>query len=290
MTLRHFRILIAVVKFKSITAAAKHLYMSQPAVSLAIKEMEEYYGVKLFDRLSRRLFITAEGIMIYESILSIVKNVDDLYDQMQQGFYPNQIKLGASITYGTNFLPTLLKEYLKINPDINTTIMNSGKLIESVLRHELDLAIIEGPISSDKLISSPIINDKLVVIMNKDHHLAKEKNLKLDHLKDQPFLLREPDSGTRKIIDSAFLTFGFMIEPKIESTSTLALIEAVKANLGISIISKRLLDLIAPNDIISMNIKNVALQRPFTLIYLKNRYMNQSFKDLIKLIMQLETK
>ena len=281
MTLRHFRIFISVVKHKSITLAAKSLFMTQPAVSLAIKEMETYYGVKLFDRLSRKLFITVEGQKVYDSALIIIKNVNDLYDQIQLGSYPNQIKIGASITFGAYYLPKLLDEYLVINPDIICTISNSKELVNAVLKHELDFAIVEDPLLSDKLVSQSLVNDQLVLVINQHNPLALEKIISLDQLKSQSFLLREKDSGTRKIIDSVFLTHNFVVEPRMESASTVALLEAVKHNLGVTIVSQRMIDLVQPQNTVTRSIKNVSFERPFTLIYVKNKYLSPSLIDLI---------
>ncbi len=282
MTLRHFKIFISVVKHKSITLAAKSLFMTQPAVSLAIKEMELYYGVKLFDRLSRKLFITVEGQKVYDSALTIMKSVDDLYDQIQLGSYPNQIKIGASITFGAYYLPKLLSESLLVNPDINCTITNSGELINAVLKHELDFAIVEDPLLSDKLVSLPLVNDQLVLVINQDNHLAQERSISLNQLRTQSFLLREKDSGTRKIIDSVFLTHNFVVEPRMESTSTVALLEAVKYNLGVTIISQRMIDLLQPQNTLIKPIRNVSFERPFTLIYVKNKYISPGIAELIE--------
>lgn len=281
MTLRHFKILISVVKHKSITLAAKSLFMTQPAVSLAIKEMELHYGVKLFDRLSRKLFITVEGQKVYDSALTIMKNVDDLYDQIQLGSYPNQIRIGASITFGAYYLPKILSESLSINPDINCTITNSGELIDAVLKHELDFAIVEDPLLSDRLISIPLINDQLVLVINQDNPLSQEKAISLNQLRSQAFLLREKDSGTRKIVDSVFLTHNFVVEPRMESTSTVALLEAVKHNLGVTIVSQRMIDLLKPQNTLIKPIRNVSFERPFTLIHVKNKYISPSLKELI---------
>ncbi len=281
MTLRHFKILISVVKHKSITLAAKSLFMTQPAVSLAIKEMELHYGVKLFDRLSRKLFITVEGQKVNDSALTIMKNVDDLYDQIQLGSYPNQIRIGASITFGAYYLPKILSESLSINPDINCTITNSGELIAAVLKHELDFAIVEDPLLSDRLISIPLINDQLVLVINQDNPLSQEKAISLNQLRSQAFLLREKDSGTRKIVDSVFLTHNFVVEPRMESTSTVALLEAVKHNLGVTIVSQRMIDLLKPQNTLIKPIRNVSFERPFTLIHVKNKYISPSLKELI---------
>ena len=284
MTLRHFRIFISVVKLNSITLAAEELYMSQPAVSLAIKEMEVYYGVRLFDRLSRKIFITDEGRRVYDVALQVVKNVDDLRDEISTGVIQNDLRIGGSMTIGSCYLPQILIDFKKDHQrtSVVSIIDNSSKLIDLILNHKLDLAIIEGPIFSDKLKSIVIRNDNLVLIIASNNPLSQKNIISLSDLQDQNFLLRDKDSGTRKIVDSLFLANNIIIEPKIESVSTISLIEAVRRNIGISIIPKQFLTIVKKDNIIQRNIENMNFERAFTIIYPKNKHPNTMMNDFIE--------
>ncbi|MEA5026833.1 MAG: LysR substrate-binding domain-containing protein [Erysipelotrichaceae bacterium] len=285
MTIRHFRIFLMVVKYQSITKAAQHLYLSQPAVSLAIKEMESYYGIQLFDRLSRRLYITDEGRIIYDTALQIIKNLDDLEEEIKSGQFASQLRLGVSMTIGTCYLPEILRLYKRDNPqtDIRCSIYNSSILAQMILDHQIDLAIIEGPMISERMTIIPIRQDDLVLIMSKKHCLAQNEKITLADLKDQEFLLRDHDSGTRMIIDSIFLANGLIVEPLIESASTLALIEAVRCNLGISIIPRQFMSVISRDDIIERAIFDLPLVRSLSLIHLRNKHFNASAERFIQL-------
>jgi len=272
------------VKLNSITLAAEELYMSQPAVSLAIKEMEVYYGVRLFDRLSRKLFITDEGRKVYDVALQVVKNVDDLRDEISTGAIQNNLKIGVSMTIGSCYLPEILIDFKKNNQrtDITSIIDNSSRLIDLILNHALDLAIIEGPILSDKLKSIVIKNDSLVLIMASNNPLANKNKINLTDLQDQNFLLRDKDSGTRKIVDSLFLANNKVIEPKIESVSTISLIEAVRKNIGISIIPQQFLTIIKKDNITQRHIEDLNFERAFTIIYQKNKHPNEIMNAFIE--------
>jgi len=284
MTLRHFRIFISVVKLNSITSAAKELYMTQPAISLAIKEMEVYYGVRLFNRLSRKLFITDEGKKVYDIALQVVKSVDDLRDEISSGEIQNNLKVGVSMTIGSCYLPQILVDFKNNNSRTNiiSIIDNSSRLIDLILNHTLDIAIIEGPQYSNKLKSITIKKDNLVLIIANNNPLSHKEHIILTDLQEQSFLLRDKDSGTRKIVDSLFLANNIVIEPKIESVSTISLIEAVRNNIGISIIPKQFLKIIKNDNIIQRKIENINFERAFTIIYQKNKHLNKIMNDFIE--------
>ena len=284
MTIRHFKIFIKVVQSKSITKAAKDLFISQPAVSLAIKEMEDYYGVKLFDRMSRRLYITNVGLDIYDKAVNIIKSIELLDEEIKSNTNSRKLKLGAAITFASCYLPNILNIVSTANINVISNIANSGNLIDLVLNRQLDLAVIEGPVRSDKLVSTPLVNDHFVLIVNKSNALASKKSVTLNDLKQQAFISRESDSGTRLIIDNILLSNNIVIEPSIISTSTIAIISAVKANLGVSIISEHMFDLLEPDDIIKKTISGVDITIPFSIIYLKNKFLDHEFRSLLELI------
>ncbi|MEA5018392.1 MAG: LysR family transcriptional regulator [Erysipelotrichaceae bacterium] len=284
MTIRHFKIFIKVVQSKSITKAAKDLFISQPAVSLAIKEMEDYYGVKLFDRMSRRLYITNVGLDIYDKAVNIIKSIELLDEEIKSNTNSRKLKLGAAITFASCYLPNILNIVSTANINVISNIANSGNLIDLVLNRQLDLAVIEGPVRSDKLVSTPLVNDHFVLIVNKSNALASKKSVTLNDLKQQAFISRESDSGTRLIIDNILLSNNIVIEPSIISTSTIAIISAVKVNLGVSIISEHMFDLLEPDDIIKKTISGVDITIPFSIIYLKNKFLDHEFRSLLELI------
>lgn len=284
MTIRHFKIFIKVVQSKSITKAAKDLFISQPAVSLAIKEMEDYYGIKLFDRMSRRLYITNVGLDIYDKVLNIINSIELLDEEIKSNTNSRKLKLGAAITFASCYLPNILSNICSTNINVISHIANSGILIDLVSNRQLDLAVIEGPVRSDKLVSTPLINDHFVLIVHKSNSLASKKTVTLNDLKQQTFISRESDSGTRLIIDNILLSNNIVIEPSIVSTSTIAIISAVKANLGVSIISEHMFDLLKPDDIIKRTISGVDITIPFSIIHLKNKFLDHEFRLLLELI------
>ena len=148
MSIRHFRIFIAVAEEENITKAAKKLYLTQPTVSIAIKEIEEHYGARFFERINQRLHITEEG----KRFLDYAKHFIAMYDEMEIAFkntdFTGRLRIGASVNIGTYYMPRLIREFqdrypgIKVQVKINTTAVVEKELLDG----KLDLALVGGTI------------------------------------------------------------------------------------------------------------------------------------------------
>ncbi|NLZ92612.1 MAG: LysR family transcriptional regulator, partial [Firmicutes bacterium] len=201
MTIRHLRIFIEVVKSGSMSAAAAKLYISQPTVSQAIRELEEHYGVLLFNRLNRRLYITDAGKKLFSYAQTVVKQFDDLEEKMFSLNKKEKIKIGSTITVGESILSDIINRFTKKEPTIEVySYMNNTQVIENkLLKSEIDIGIVEGKIKSPDLISMPEVEDYLVLICSTKHPFAKRKIIKLPELANESFAMREKGSGTREL-------------------------------------------------------------------------------------------
>ncbi len=146
MTLRHMKIFVAVYQQKSITLASNSLHLAQPSVSLAIKELEEYYHVRLFDRLSRRIYPTENGHRFYEYALHIVSLFSEMENKIPAWDANAPLHIGSSITLGTCLLPSLVKAYQEQRPEIKiyVTVKNTGTIEQAVIDNQLDFALVEA--------------------------------------------------------------------------------------------------------------------------------------------------
>ena len=187
MTIRHLRIFIEVVDSGKMSTAASRLFISQPTVSQAIKELEEHYGGLLFERLSRKLYITEKGQRLLSYARNVVKQFDDMEEMMIQDSHVKKIKIGATNTVGNCILGDVINAFKEINPqtEIYSYVNNTKNIEEKLLRSELDIAIIEGRVKSPDLISIPELNDFLVLICSARHPFAKKKIVKLEDLKNE---------------------------------------------------------------------------------------------------------
>lgn len=288
MTLRHLRIFIAVCKYKSTVEAAKKLHIAQPSISLAIKEIEENYGIKLFDRISRKLILTDDGKLFLTQATEIVNKFNNLEYSMSDNDSKKIINLGCSTTIATFILPIILEKfYHEIkNVKINLTIRDSLTLKELILGNELDIALIETPIIDSSIISTSFYKDSLLLFLSRHNKLSQKKYIELKDLLNENLILREKHSAVRSLIDSIFISNNLDISINSDSTSTEAIISLVENNIGISILSsfwKNQLN--NDTNIITKKISKISLNREYLIIQHKNKNTSKSVQKLINILM-----
>ena len=283
MTIRHLKIFITVFQLKSISKAAIKLNIAQPSISLAIKELEIHYNTKLFDRISKKIYPTESGNQLYSYALHIISLYDEMENNLIQWDNIGTINIGSSITIGTHILPILINNYRKTYPklQVHVNVDNTATIIENILNNNLDIALIEGQIEHNNLICIPFIDDPMEVIVPINHPLAKFKSISLQQISSYPFLTREKNSATRKLIDSYFATNQINIKPIWESSSNHALIKAVENNLGIAILPYKLIK----KDLEHAHIAQIALDQPIirqlNIIHHRQKFITKNIQAFI---------
>ena len=286
-TTRNIKIFIEVYQTLNITETAKALYMSQPAVSRAIMDLEEEYHIRLFERYHRRLIPTQEAHKLYTYGKQVIDSIAMMENMLQDESTKTIIRIGSSITIGNIYLPTIIQQFSTQYPNINckVTIANGATLQQKLLNNEIDIALIEDSIHESELTTTPLCHDCLKLILPLQHPLLNKKEITLEDISKYPLLLREKGSAGREYLDHLFSLHNIEIDPTWESCSTNALIQAVKNGLGISILPTHLVE----NDlhqqtITTKPIKNLLMQRTYYIVYHKDKYFTQSlttFKDFV---------
>ena len=287
LSIRNLKVFVEVCQEKNVTKAAKQLDMSQPAASLAIREMEEYTGTTLFERDGRGIRLTKAAKHFYPMVQQLLKIYSEIEYEMVKWSSTSNVHIGSSISIGACILPSIIWEYNQNYPDIEVKVsINSSEIIEqAILDGSLDIALIEGSIHSDKIVSECFLKDELVAICGMFHPLAGKTQVPLDYLRNESFLFREKNSGTRELIETVFSQKGFFIEPIWESTSTAALINAVAQGIGISILPKKMLqDQLDRHKIFSFSIDGIDLTRNYYVIYQKKRFMTAPVENFLSLV------
>jgi DNA-binding transcriptional LysR family regulator len=270
MTIRHLKIFVAVCRRNSITGAAEKLYMTQPAVSLAIKELEESYGVKLFDRLTRRIQLTQDGRRLLEYALHIVGLFDDMEQAMRNPDAAGELKIGSSLTIGACLMPSYTGKLTQRHPNITPKVVvdNSDSIIKGVTEGRLDLGLVEGIVNDDSLCATAFMEDMLVAVCGSKHPFAQREAVSMDEFLAQPLLLREHGSGGRELFESMVMLLGKQVDPLWESVSTTALIRAVEAGNGVSVLPEKLVrEHMEAGRVCKVTLGQAMVSRSFYLIY-----------------------
>lgn len=290
MTIRHLRVFITVVDSGSMTEAAKKLFITQPSVSQTIMEIENYYNIKLFERLSKQLYITEVG----KEFLSYARHIVSLFDEMEQKMKKAleniTLKIGASMTVGACLLSDLAREFLSKNTNINieSVVDNTTIIEEKVLENKIDFALVEGIIHSENIISKPFMDDKLILICGAKHPFRKKEFITVEELSKAELILRENGSGTRELFENTMLSKGYSLNIKWVCNNSEAIKNAVISNMGVSVISKMaVVDELKAHKLYHIEIKDLELKRKFNIIYHKNKYISKPMEKFWKLCFQL---
>ena len=232
-----------VAKLLSFTEAAHKLYLTQPAISLQVKALEEELGEKLFERVGRKVKLTHAGELLLRRAEEIVGKMDEIRSVMGelQTLDRGRFVLGTSDTTSLYFIPDLIKEFRRAHPNIEIHMVNriSQEVVRRVVDCEVDLGIVSLPVVEPRLQVVPLIRHPLVCIVSSEHPLAGRKHVRPGDLAGEPMVALERDSTTRRKIDAYLGTNGIEPMTVIELGSFEIIKKFVAIGLGISIIPER---------------------------------------------------
>lgn len=238
MTRKHFTIFVEVCRFLNFSQAAEALNTTQPAVSLAVKELESHYGVALFERMNRRVYLTPAGEALLATAQDVLRGFQEAEETLGQG-RPLALRVGANVSFGEAGLAQVLGRFRQEHPQVRlrALVANSDKIQSLLAENQLDVGIVDGLGVSERLRAQPLYQEDLVLAAAPGRFPAPATVKELAAL---PLLLREPGSGLRSSVDRVFSQQGLAPHPLLESTSTAALAQAAKAGLGVAILPEAL--------------------------------------------------
>ena len=242
---RRLQVFHAVAKRSSFTKAAETLFMTQPAVTFQIKQLEEHFNTRLFDRGHGRISLTAAGEVVLdyaERILALSAELDTRISELT-GEIQGLLLIGASMTIAEFMLPRVLGEFKVAYPGVKArlTVANSETIEHGVAAHSLDIGLIEAPSRLPSLSTEDCCEDELQVVCSPAHPLAKSKTLTAKQLLPHAYISREPGSGTREVTDGYFRQAGIApedVNTVMEMGSPDAIKGVVETGLGFAIMSK----------------------------------------------------
>ncbi len=286
MTLRHFKIFVAVCDTMNMTSAAETLFMSQSAVSQTISELEKHYDVRLFERLSRKLYLTQAGQKLLSYARHIIRMNTEVENDMKTLRTSGSIRIGASVTVGAYVLPKLVSHFKQISQqtDIEVFEDNTEKIENLILHDQIDIGLVEGETTSPDVLNLAFMEDELVLICGTSHRFAGLAVVEPYELENEKFIIREKGSGTRKTFEDR-MTANHLTWKVIWTCNNADTIKmAVAQGLGVSVISKRaVINEVASGVLYQTAVKGIQFKRQFKIIYHKNKYLTEAIKQFIAL-------
>jgi LysR family transcriptional regulator, transcriptional activator of the cysJI operon len=286
MDIRHLKIFLAIYETGTTTAASSKLMIAQPSISYALSELEKHYGVQLFERFAKRLRVTDEGEYLY----NYARHVIDLFDSMEENVRElgegGILRIGSSITIGNNLLPNYIKQLKRMHPQIKVTVIieNTSTIEKLILANQIDIGLIEGNMNSQYIINHPFMEDQLVMICSPEHPYAKHKLIAPEVLAAEEFIMREKGSAVRGIFENVMQSKKIPIQIVWESVSIQSIINAVSANLGVSILPYGIVkNSLERGDISMVSINGLSISAEFSIIYHQNKLLNAILTDFIEI-------
>ena len=288
----HLEIFHAVARFGSFSKASEKLLISQPSVSLQIRDLERYYGAPLFHRQGRSIRLTDVGEVVFRYTQQLFQTIEEMrrsVDNLKEAV-TGRLVLGASSTPGEYLAPQLLGRFSKFYPGVEVSlhIGNTASITGQVTSHEIDLGLVGDKVDDDSVACTEFYTDELVVFAPPDHPLAGRKDIPVERLAGQPFVMREPGSATRRIAERRLEEMGVVLKVAMEVGSNEAVKRAVAAGLGMGILSKLALEVDCAAGVLKpLEVRSLNCRRHFYVLHHRDRYLSRPQHAFLELIQEL---
>ncbi len=295
MDIHHLRVFVSVFKNRSFSRASEQMHLTQPTISDHIRTLEEDLRCRLFDRLGRSIMPTKEAEALYIRAVDIIERADAIRDALSQfSSEPSgELIIAASTIPGTYLLPAVMAGFRKQYPSISFQIAigDSRAVVERLLSHELLIGVVGTKLSNNQLHHEPLYEDELIVIAPRDS--ALKRTISVQEFLKCPLAMREEGSGTRKeierILDTKGLAFSDLAVSGIFG-STDAIKQAVKAGLGISVLSRVAVhDELAAGVLKEIKLNGLKMRRQFFLVTHQKRTLPSAYSLFYKYLLSKES-
>lgn len=288
ITLRQLRVFSAVARHLSFTRAAEELCLTQPAVSMQVKQLENQLDVPLFEHLGKKIFLTEMGKEVYHYSRSILQQIDELQGVLNslKGLGKGRLKISVAST-ANYFIPVLLAGFCQRYPGVTVSldVTNRETLLTQLAENEVDLVVMGQPPEDMDLGYEAFLENPLVIVAPPEHPLAKEKKVALKRLEQEVFLVREPGSGTRIAMERFFAQHDVHITTGMEVGSNEAIKQSVQAGLGLGLLSRDTVEMeLALGRLVILHVAEFPIMRYWYVVHRHGKRLSvvaQAFKDYL---------
>lgn len=278
VTLRMLRVFAAVARQSSVTAAAKELHLTQPAVTMQVKELERSCGAPLFERLGRRIYLTEAGRELAACAANVTENLRETQERLDalRGLKKGLLKLGA-VSTAQYFAPALLAAFTRLHSDVNVrfSVGNREETVRHLAENEIDLAIMGRPPREIETLAEPFARHPLIIIAAPSHPLAGKRRVPLKKLESERFLIREEGSGTRASMERVFAQAQLTYQASMEMNSNETIKQTVIAGMGISFISAHTVGLeLKARKLAALDVVGLPVVRDWFVIHRKDKRLS----------------
>ncbi|MFP5381144.1 MAG: LysR substrate-binding domain-containing protein [Gammaproteobacteria bacterium] len=289
ITLRQLQVFEAAARLGGYTRAAETLHLSQPAVSMQIRQLEEQAGMPLFDQIGKKIHLTDAGRALYRHAQDILGQVRETQLELEEMRGVRRGQLNITIASTANyFAPRLLAAFCQRHPEVKVSldVSNREHILELLNETDKDLAIMGRPPEASDLVAHPFMENPLVVIASPAHPLARERNVPLTRLAEESFISREAGSGTRMAAERFFNEAGTHLTTAMEMSSNEAIKQAVQAGLGLGVVSIHTLEMeLALDRLVVLDIEGFPILRHWYVVHRQGKRFSAVAQAFLNFVM-----
>ncbi len=285
-TLRQLEVFLATAHFENVTQAADSLAMSQSAASTSLKDLEQRFGIQLFDRIGKKLQLNELGHSIRSKAKALLDQATELEQSLRQHSEIGNLKVGATLTIGNYLAVPIMAKFMALHKHakVTLTVENTAAIADRVRNFELDIGLIEGELQDPQIEVLPWCDDELALFCAPDHPLAKQALVSDEELSNAQWIVREPGSGTRQAFDRAMQGLLPRLNLRLELQHTEAIKRAVEAKLGIGCLSKiTLQEAFSRGSLVPLLAPQRDWHRNFYFILHKQKYRSAGIQSWLEL-------
>ena len=270
LTFHQLRLLLAVSREGSVSRAAQRLHLTQPTLSTQLRQLAEQVGLPLFERVGRKLHLTAAGRVVLDTAARVEQELERLDETLAElrGDVVGRLRL-AVVSTAETFIPRLLGDFRRERPavEVSLVVLNRDAVIRRLADNLDDLYIMSRPPQAPPVVATPFLSNPLVVVAAAEHPLAGRETLQIEALAAEEFVLREPGSGTRQAAEHFFAAHGLALRPRLELGSNEAVKQAVAGGLGLSLLSAHALAHAVDEGIAVLRVEGTPLPTQWQVVY-----------------------
>jgi DNA-binding transcriptional LysR family regulator len=286
--IRDLQIFLSVAKHLNYTRAAEEVNLSQPSVSVRMRELERDLGSKLFEQLGKKIALTEAGQLLVTHAIRIIAAMSDARDAITelQGLERGLLRIGASTTPGMYLIPRTIARFKQRYPkiDVHLAVRDTRQIEEGVIRNEFDFGFVGGHLAGDEVDVIPWITDELILIAPTGHRLAGRKIVRPNDLAGEKFISREQGSATRAAVAAHLRTWRIAVEAVIELENPESVKKAVQHGLGMAIISSFAVESeLEAKTLVAVKLQGRKIHRELKIVYRKDKHLSEAARAFIEI-------
>lgn len=288
MEVRSLEVFLSVAKHLNYTRAGEDVNLSQPSVSVRIRQLEDELGVKLFEQLGKKVALTEAGQLLIPHARRVITAIEDARQTIRemQGLERGALRIGASTTPGMYLIPNTVAHFKERYPkiEIHLGIKDTRRIEAGVISNEYDFGFVGGHLAGNEVDVHPWLTDQLLLVVPPKHHLARRKFVRHEDLRKERFILREPGSATRAAIVSELKKLDLRVDTIMEMENPESVKKAVQSGLGIAFISKFAVETeLKAKSLVAVRVRGLVINRELQIVYRKDKHLGRAAQTFIEM-------